>query len=333
MTTDRATLVSEFLDRCGWPNAKRTLLAGDASFRKYDRITSNNGSAVLMDAPPPYEDVRPFILLAKHLVGLGFSAPEIYASDKDVGLLLIEDLGDDTYKRLLENGHDEYQLYKLATDVLISLHQIPASRAIPSGVANYNLDRLLEEVGRLHEWYMPSVVKEKIDQATVIEFENIWKHILPSAWLVPTTLVLFDYHIDNLLGLLDRKGLRACGLLDFQDAVAGPSTYDLMSLLEDARRDISNELTTRIKKHYLDAFPSLNLEAFETSWAVMAAQRHIRVIGTFARLKYRDGKPHYMAHIPRLWRYVDTCLKHPVLLPLRDWLNIHLPADKRIIPS
>jgi len=333
MTTDRATLVSEFLDQYGWVNAKRTLLAGDASFRKYDRITSDKGSAVLMDAPPPYEDVRPFILLAKHLVGLGFSAPRIYAADEEAGLLLIEDLGDDTYTRLLYNGHDEYHLYKLATDALISLHQIPASKAIPSGVSTYNLDRLLEEVGRLHEWYMPSVVRGENNEAMILEFENIWKGILPAAWLAPTTLVLFDFHIDNLLGLLDREGVRKCGLLDFQDAVAGPCTYDLMSLLEDARRDVSDELVTTMKKHYLDAFPNLSLEAFETSWAVMAAQRHIRVIGTFARLKYRDDKPHYMAHIPRLWKYMDTCLEHPILLPLRDWLNLHLPADKRVIPS
>jgi aminoglycoside/choline kinase family phosphotransferase len=330
--SEREALIAQFLKSHGWDQAARRRIAGDASFRKYDRLTREGDTAVLMDAPPPHEDVRPWMAIARHLHGLGFSAPDILAADERLGLLLIEDLGDDTYTRLLARGVSEERLYALAIDVLIALHQLPAPTAVPASVRPYGTARLLEEVNRLHVWYLPLVNAAALPDAAVADYEAIWKHLLPIAWEAPTSLVLFDYHVDNLLGLFDRPGIKACGLLDFQDAVAGPVTYDLMSLLEDARRDIDPALVARMKQRYRAAFPNLG-DGFARSWAVMAAQRHIRVLGTFARLKLRDGKPHYLQHIPRLWQYMDACLAHPDLAPLKDWLARHVPVSARSVSA
>jgi len=325
---EREALIVAFLQRHGWDKANRWRLAGDASFRKYDRLEDSRGRVVLMDAPPPQEDVRPFVRIARHLHGLGFSVPEILAEDSEAGLLLLEDLGDDTYTRLLARGHSERDLYTLAIDALIALHR--RGDAVPEGVQAYGMPRLLEEVTRLQTWYLPMVAGE-VSKAATVDYENIWRRILPLAWSAPTSLILFDYHVDNLLIVPGRDGVAACGILDFQDAVAGPVTYDLMSLLEDARRDVDARIIADMKQRYLQAFPALKPEDFATSWAVMAAQRHMRVIGTFARLKVRDGKPHYLQHMPRLWRYMDDCLAHPALADLRIWLDTYVPANLRSV--
>ena len=330
-TAEREALIVGFLKRCGWDQAKRGRLAGDASFRKYDRLEDGRGRVVLMDAPPPQEDVRPFVRIARHLHEHGFSAPEVLAEDVPAGLLLLEDLGDDTYTRLLARGHDERDLYVLAIDTLIALHRQPT--AVPEGLAVYGMPRLLEDVNRLNTWYLPLVGAPALPASAVAAYEQIWRDILPLAWKAPTSLILFDYHVDNLMLLQGRPGIKACGLLDFQDAVAGPVTYDLMALLEDARRDVNTALIDEMKARYLAAFPALTPEDFAVSWAVMAAQRHMRVIGTFARLKLRDNKPHYLVHMPRLWRYMDMCLTHHALAPLKSWLDTHVPASLRSVAA
>ncbi len=332
MSATRESLIVAFLERHSWHTAKRWRLAGDASFRKYDRLENAQGRrVVLMDAPPPQEDVRPFVRIARHLHGLGFSVPEILAEDAEAGLLLLEDLGDDTYTRLLARGHDERELYALAIDALIALHR--RSDAVPAGVQAYGHARLLEEVNRLHVWYLPLIGAAPLSADALQSFEATWKRILPFAWRTPTSLVLFDFHVDNLLLVPDREGVKACGILDFQDAVAGPVTYDLMSLLEDARRDIDASLVADMKARYRAAFPTISAEDFALSWAVMAAQRHVRVIGTFARLKVRDSKPHYLVHMPRLWRYMDLCLAHPALADLKAWFDTHVPQALRAVTA
>lgn len=333
MPEARENTIADFLRKHSWHDAERGRLAGDASFRKYDRLRGNRGPAVLMDAPPPQEDVRPFVRIARHLFRHGFAVPDILAEDPEAGLLLLEDLGDDTYTRLLARGHDERELYALATDVLIALHSLPSRDAIPEGVVPYGDSRLLEEVGRVNTWYRRLVDAPALSQEAEQAFTEIWRAALPLAWTVPTALVLFDYHVDNLLLIPGRTGLKACGLLDFQDAVAGPITYDLMSLLEDARRDVDPALIEDMKTRYLAAFPNIAPEDFAASWAVMAAQRHARVIGTFARLKIRDGKPGYLVHMPRLWRYMDACLAHPALADLKDWFDTYFPPDLRAVPA
>ncbi len=333
MSSDRQALIEKFLQGAGWKDAKRWRLAGDASFRKYDRVEKDGRRVVVMDAPPPQEDVRPFVRIARHLHERGFSVPEILAEDPDAGLLLIEDLGDDTYTRLLMAGADEPALYGNAIDALIALHQRPESDAVPPGVIPYGKERLLEEAGRIHSWYLRLVGADPLPPAAVAEFENIWNALLPVAWQVPTSLVLFDYHVDNLMLVKGRDGMQACGILDFQDAITGPITYDLMSLLEDARRDVPADVSDLMKQRYLAAFPGIDRNAYDRSWAVMAAQRHLRVIGTFARLKLRDNKPLYLQHMPRLWRYMDKCLAAPLLHPLRGWLDLHVPPPLRVVPA
>ncbi len=333
MAVDREHLIKKFLDQAGWESAERKLLAGDASFRRYDRLTKSRESAVLMDAPPPHEDVRPFVRIARHLFDHGFSVPKILAEDQDAGLLLLEDLGDNTYTKLLAQKHDERDLYTLAVDTLIALHSFPENTITPPGVQTYDMPRLIEEVGRLLEWYLPLVGAPPLSKKEIETFDDLWRDLLPRAWAVPSSLILFDFHVDNLLLLSDRPGIKACGLLDFQDAVVGPITYDLMSLLEDARRDVDQALISDLKARYLSAFSSLDKDAFDTSWAIMAAQRHVRVLGTFARLKIRDGKPHYLQHIPRLWRYMDTCLSHPALNDLKAWFDTHIPPDRRTVTT
>ena len=332
MSSDRQALIEKFLQGAGWNDAKRWRLAGDASFRKYDRVEKDGRRVVVMDAPPPQEDVRPFVRIARHLHERGFSVPEILAEDPDAGLLLIEDLGDDTYTRLLAAGADEPALYGNAIDALIALHQRPEHDAVPPGVIPYGKDRLLEEAGRIHSWYLRLVGADPLPPAAVAKFEEIWNVLLPVAWQVPTSLVLFDYHVDNLMLVQGRDGMQACGILDFQDAITGPITYDLMSLLEDARRDVPAHVSDLMKQRYLAAFPGIDRDAYDRSWAVMAAQRHLRVIGTFARLKLRDNKPLYLQHMPRLWRYMDKCLAAPLLHPLRGWLDHHVPPALRVVP-
>ncbi len=330
---DRQALIDTFLSTSGWQGAKRWRLAGDASFRKYDRVEKDGRRVVLMDAPPPQEDVRPFVSIARHLHARGFSVPEILAEDPETGLLLLEDLGDDTYTRLLNAGGDEEALYGAAIDALIALHQRPEADVVPPGVIPCSKERLLEEAGRIHSWYLRLVGAGPLPAAAIAEFEDIWNALLPVAWKIPTSLILFDYHIDNLMKVAGRGGMQACGILDFQDAITGPTTYDLMSLLEDARRDVPAHIQDLMKQRYLAAFPAIDRAAYDQSWAVMAAQRHLRVIGTFARLKLRDNKPDYLRHMPRLWRYMDRCLAVPLLHPLRGWIDRHVPPPLRTVTA
>jgi hypothetical protein len=330
--SERAALIDQFLAAPGWDGAKRQALPGDASFRRYHRISHLvHAPAMLMDAPPPKEDVRPFLALARHLVGLGLSAPKIFAADEEQGFLLLEDFGDDTYTRLLAKGVDEQELYELAVDVLIELHK--HANAIPAGLPPYDEERLLTEAALLTDWYLPEILGQAAPAAVRADYLEIWKGLLPLAHEVPNSLVLRDYHVDNLMRLAGRDGPAACGLLDFQDAVVGPMTYDLMSLLEDARRDIDSSLIAKLKARYLAAFPELNQESFAASFAILAAQRHCKVIGIFTRLMRRDGKPVYLSHIPRLWRLLENALAYPALAPLAEWLKEHLPSRHRITPK
>lgn len=328
--SEREDLIRSFLDEAGWGAAERGRLAGDASFRHYDRLVLDGRPAVLMDAPPPKEDVRPFVRIARHLKEMNLSAPALLAVDEENGLLLLEDLGDGTYTRLLEAGHDEAALYRLATDVLAEIAARPD--AALAGTPAYDDERLLAEACLLTDWYMPAMTGRDTDGGARAEYVEIWKRLFPVARLVPDTLVLRDFHVDNLM-LLDRPGLAACGLLDFQDAVIGPLTYDLMSLLEDARRDIDPVMAEIMKGRFLGRFPALDRAVFEASWAVMAAQRHAKVIGIFTRLCRRDGKAGYLVHIPRVWRLLEGALAHPVLAELKGWLDRHVPKDARGVPG
>ena len=327
----RETSIATFLTVNGWGTAKRALLAGDASFRRYDRLTGADGKrAVLMDAPPPLENVRPFMAIDQLLTSLDLSVPEILAADPENGLLLLEDLGDDTYTRLLAAGHDEADLYARATDLLSALHQrLPA--AALADLRDFDADSAILQVSRLLDWYWPAIHGAEPSAAIRTAFENAWRQVLPLWQQLPRSLVLFDYHVDNLL-LLDRPGVRCCGLLDFQDALAGPIAFDLASLLEDVRRNVSLDLRQRLIGRYLAANSGLDRDAFMTVYAVSAAQRNIRIAGTFARLLRRDNKPGYQRYMPRTWELIAEDLQHPALAPVAAWFETYLPPqDRRIL--
>ncbi len=331
---DRDRARAAILSRAGWASHDYSLLAGDASFRTYYRLRRGGRRAVLMDAPPAHEDTAPFVRVAHHLAALGYSAPRILSEDAAHGFLLLEDLGDDTFTRILAAGGDETALYTLAVDLLIDLHRRPAAESVPAGlVPPYDDARLLDEARLLTDWYAPAALETPLTRLAVADYEALWRAVFPIARAVPESLVLRDFHVDNLMRLEDRSGVAACGLLDFQDAVAGPVTYDLVSLLEDARRDLHPILVATMRARYETAFPALDPEAFAASWAVLAAQRHAKVIGIFTRLHRRDGKPHYLPHISRVWRLLEAALCHPALSGLRAWFDAHIPPSRRITPS
>jgi hypothetical protein len=327
----REQRLAAFLAHHGWGAASRRPVAGDASFRRYERLTVGRGATVvLMDAPPPQENVRPYVAVARHLIALGLSAPRILAADEEAGLLLIEDFGEANMATLLARGDAAAPLYRLALDTLVALHRHP--RAHDVAVAAYDDARMLSEAAILLDWYLPAVTGGAAPERLRADYLAAWQEVLPRARVVPLSLVLRDFFPDNLMLLAGRAGSAACGLLDFQDAVIGPVSYDLVSLLEDARRDVPAELKATLLERYLAAFPALERQAFATSAAIMAAQRNLRIVGVFTRLARRDGKPGYLAHIPRLWRLIEGAMAHPALAPVARWLEQHLPPALRKIP-
>ena len=330
MGTDRLALLNVFLHKAGWDQADQQPLSGDASFRRYIRLDFNGKAALVMDAPPSHEDVRPFVQVDKHLRLLDFSAPEILFEDEDNGFLLLEDFGHNTFTNLLAGGGSERNLYQLATDVLIALHAIESDTAAPEWLPPYDDGRLRDEAALLLDWFMPASGLEVTTEARA-DYERIWYSLFAHVHAGQRTLVLRDYHVDNLMRLDGRTGLKACGLLDFQDALAGHPAYDVMSLLQDARRDIDENLEAHLLDHYCDALDlrGTDRDNFEQAYAILAAQRHAKVIGIFTRLDRRDGKPIYLKHITRVWRLLERALLHPDLADMKVWIDSHIPADKR----
>ncbi len=329
---DREPVIKAFLTAQGWGGARRRPLAGDASFRRYERLADGARRAVLMDAPPPRENVAPFVGLARHLCHLGFSAPEIYAAAIDDGLLLIEDFGDGTFASLLDGGADAESLFGAAVDVLADLHRRPTDEAVPADLDRLDSERLIDEACLLTDWFMPALFDRPTPTAVRASFRDAWHVVLDDMEVGPPTLVLKDFFAENLMWLDDRPGLAACGLLDFQDALAGPAAYDLVSLLEDERRDMEDDLARRLKARYRSAVPGLDGAAFETAYVILGAQRHSKNIGIFTRLCVRDGKAAYLDHIPRMWRWLERGLGVPVLSPVAAWFDSYVPAEARIVP-
>jgi aminoglycoside/choline kinase family phosphotransferase len=327
--SDRSKLRAAFVARSGWGDAHEGLLAGDASFRKYFRLTRASGRAVVMDSPAAHEPVEPFVRIARHLRALGLSAPEVFAEDQPNGFLLLEDLGDNTFARVLEAGGDERTLYERATDVLVRLHAAPKHGLLPD-LGAYKNEALIEAAMLLPEWYLPAATGRPTPPEEAERYRAAWRECLDELPASDDALLLRDYHKDNLLWLPERPGVRACGLLDFQDAQRGHPSYDLVSLIEDARRDVPAALHTACLERYL-AGTGLAARAFRTGFALMAAQRHARVIGLFVRLLKRDGKPDYLPHLPRVWRLFERALAHEALQPLRAWVDRLLPPPLRRI--
>ncbi len=313
----------DFLARHGLADAIILPLAGDASFRRYFRILHGERRAVLMDAPPPHEDVRPFVAIATWLEQIGLVAPKVLAADLEQGLLLLEDFGDARMREALDaDPAAERDLYDTAVDVLVHLHRQPPMDGLPK----HGLEEWLAEVQLFPDWYAPAVGLEDFDREG---WDAAWRDVLgPVAadGLGPVT-VLRDYHAENVMLVDGRGGIERFGLLDFQDALAGHPAYDLVSVLEDARRDVPPELEQDMIARYLDQTGAD--ERFERAYWALAAQRNTRILGVFCRLWKRDKKPGYKKFQPRMWGLLERDLAHPAVEPVRRWFDANIPASAR----
>ena len=322
-TAARAKARTEFLSSHGLGGAVLDALPADASFRRYFRLMASQPPMLLMDAPPPKEDVRPFIRVARHLTGLGLSAPRIYEADVAHGFALIEDFGAGTYTRLLDSGADPEPLYRAATDALVVLHTHPDATAID--LSSYDRTRMLNEASELPDWYGLAIQGPVPDDARE-NFIGLWGDLLAGLPPPENGVVLLDYHVDNLMRLEGRQGAAACGLLDFQDAVMGPKAYDLLCLLRNERRGMDPALSAALYAHYLAACPPADPDAFGVWYRVLAAQRYTKVVGRFARLTLRDGRDGYLKYLPRVLGLLSDALDgEPLLHAIRAQLNAMLP--------
>ena len=324
---ERERQCGAFAEDAGWGDATHAPLAGDASTRRYARLTRGGETAVLMDDPPPGHSVAAFVRIARLLRGIGYSAPEVLAADEGQGFALLEDLGDDSFSALLagpEAAALEHSLYEAATDLLIDLHRQP----VPPGLRRYDADWMLDDAGL----FLESLAGDTPCADMAADFEAAWRDPLEEAAAGPQVLCLRDFHAGNLMWLpargegSDGRGFRRVGLLDFQDTRAGPAAYDLVSLLQDARRDLGSGLEAAMIARYLQASLGPDDETFRAAYAILGAQRAVRIIGVFHRLARRDGKPAYLAHLPRVWGHLDGNLAHPALAPVRAWFERWRPA-------
>ena len=322
---DRRANSDIFLRRHAWGDASRHFLAGDASDRSYDRLTRPGETAILMDAPPGTgDDPADFVAIAGHLHGIGLSAPRILAQDLDQGFLLIEDLGDALFTRVLDHDPNrEAALYLSAADVLAHLHRSPAPPGLPDLAA---ADWAQAAVFAL-DWYAFGATAMRHDATA---FVDILTKTLQRHADGPRVMILRDYHAENLLDLPDRLGVKAVGLLDFQLAQMGQPGYDLVSLLQDARRDVSGAVVARTLRHFIET-TGRDEGGFQASFAVLGAQRSLRILGIFARLCMVGGKTRYLRLIPRVWRHLETNLTHPALHDLRRVCAPLLPAPTAAI--
>lgn len=312
---ERDAQLESFLKAAGWNDALRAMLAGDASNRRYLRLIrpSNSERAVLMDAPPAKgEDVTPFVEVATYLTKQGFSAPRILAQDAEAGFLLLEDLGDALFARVVaEHTEIENSLYSAATDLLAELHRHEPL----AGLDAYEPALAADLAALAQDWYVTAATNTIDDQARNNLFQ-VAKTALEAHAPDCSVLVQRDYHSENLLWLPDRDGLARVGLLDFQDAMLGHRAYDLVSLLQDARRDVPPDIEAAMIARYIDATGE-DTQDFALAYATLGAQRNLRILGVFARLCIRDGKAHYIDLIPRVWALLQRNLTHPALADLR----------------
>lgn len=318
---DRRALAARFLSDAGWGAAGRAALAGDASARRYERLALDRRRAVLMDASPGLgESTERFARMARWLSGHGYSAPEILGEDHAEGFLLLEDLGDALFARLLAaDPPREAELYAAATDFLVDLHRHPA----PDFIAPLDAAGLADLAALMPRWYLTGIGAAGNPQAEAVPdligaaFDRLGDGRIVTA--------LRDFHAENLIWLPERSGHARLGLLDFQDAVATHPAYDLVSLLQDARRDVSEATEAAMIARYVAA-RALEPASFGAIYALLGAQRALRIAGIFARLTLRDGKAHYLDYLPRVWRCLDRNLAHPALGDLARAVHEGLPA-------
>ena len=348
---ERLKALRQFLTEAGFAEAKRRRMAGDASIRSYARLIRDEASFILMNSPrrpdglPTYggksysaavhlaEDVKPFVAMAGGLHARGLSAPAIHHTDLDNGFLITEDFGG----TLFVEGDPPQPIperYEAAIDMLATLHQESLPEALPLApevdyrIPVFDTDALLIELGLMLEWYLPDRGVAPSDDLRS-EFAAQWRELLAKSPAAPRTWVLRDFHSPNLIWLGERAGIARVGLIDFQDAVLGPPAYDVVSLLQDARLDVPEALELVLLSRYIKARraadQSFDASAFAANYAIMSAQRNTRLLGTFARLNRRDGKPQYLRHQPRIWTYLNRSLAHPALSSIKAWYAANVP--------
>ncbi|MFV9875254.1 MAG: aminoglycoside phosphotransferase family protein [Rickettsiales endosymbiont of Dermacentor nuttalli] len=297
----------------------------DASTRVYERLISKGQSYILMDTNLDRKMLESFIMVDKLLLDFNFSAPRIIVYDYELGFALLEDFGDDSYKSFLEiETEKERLLYKYAIDLIVDLQ----NQKIPSNLLpSYSIDLLLKEVELFVSWYIPLLNGEELSPNIREEYIKIWIRLLTYIQPLDSTLVLRDYHADNLMWLPERSGIKKVGLLDFQDAVVGSPIYDVVSLLEDARRDIKDLLVEDMISYYLEKNTKITRKEFLGHYAILGVQRNLKIIGIFACKAVNDKNSSYLKLIPRVWRYINNSIKHPLLRPMHKWLEKILPIQ------
>lgn len=331
MTRDE--LIRDFLNKAGWTEGKRSFLAGDASLRSYDRITMGDKTAVLMDAPPPEhpENFLPaqlvlvdrFILVDQLLKTIGVHSPEILAADVENGLILLEDLGDNSLTRLLDSGYDARKLYRLATESIIKTQK--GFKLHPKDEMIYDREKMVADTHHLPNWVVKYVSKIDLTPAEWDEYNAIWAELLDKMEAVPRGAALYDYHVDNLI----LTPIDTCGVLDFQDVRTTAATYDIMTLLEDERRLVDEGIKQEMFDMYFSAFPELNTPEIRRLSKLVILQRHIKVVGQFVRYYYKDGKDKYMGYVPLVWFLIENCLQDPDCAKLKAWLDKYVPQELR----
>ena len=355
-----------FLRNTGWGEAEIVPLKGDASTRSYARLTHGARKAMLMDQPQAAEagvaaadadesarralgynavarlagaDCRRFAAVAQYLRARGLSAPDVLAADYAQGLVVLEDLGDDLFTEVLADGSSGEELYNAAVEILAKLHTESAPAVLPGDIPLFVYDAiaLIAETDLMLEWFLPLALGRPATETEYKEHRALWRAALYAVKHSPRVFVHRDYHAQNLIWLPDREGLARVGLIDFQDAVAGSRAYDLVSLVEDARRDVPAKLAESATSHYLAAAKAagiaLDEKQFRAEMAVMAAQRNTKIVGIFARLFVRDGKRRYLDYLPRVWGYLEHDFRHPSLADLRHWYDRVLPKARRGLPE
>ncbi len=324
----RKEQIENFLRDTEFAGAQLWPLAGDASPRRYVRAVIGNKKAMIMDTPAEGENFPAFVQVAEYLYNNVYSAPAILARDMQQGFLLLEDLGDDSFTRILSQQKSglENTLYCEAVDLLAQWHAAAGSNSLP--LPHYDEELYLREVSLFPDWFLPQIMDAEKAASLRSEYMAIWQEILRATPLAQNIFVHRDFHADNLMWLCEREGIKRVGLLDFQDAVLGDAAYDMVSLLEDARRDVPPVLVEAKIARYL-VQTGINAEVFHNAYNILGAQRNSKIIGIFARLAVRDGKENYLKYLPRVWKHLERDIKHHLLKKLSDWLAENVPQDAR----
>jgi tRNA threonylcarbamoyl adenosine modification protein YjeE len=348
---ERLLALRSFIDQAGYTDATRRRMAGDASIRSYARLMREDGVVILMnsprrpDGPPIYdgksysaavhlaEDVKPFVAIANGLREAGFSAPAIHHADLEAGFLITEDFGSEGFVEG-DPPRPMVDRYEAAVDLLAALHRkalpeiLPLVAPLSYPIPAFDTDALMVEIGLMLEWYLPDRGAEP-SEVLRAGFVTMWRDLLQEAAAAARTWVLRDFHSPNLIWLGERNGIERVGIIDFQDAVLGPPAYDVVSLLQDARIDVPEAVELALLTRYIQARRNADTDfdpaGFAANYALMSAQRNTRLLGTFARLNRRDGKPQYLRHQPRIWTYLSRSLAHPALAKVRAWYVANVP--------